>query len=158
MTETGLPDRGAQGRLDLLIGLIAVVGAIVTVLWIIPAQIEPTSAAGQLSPRFFPTLSVIVIALFGLALMVKNRGFALSRLPHPGPALLLETLAWAVWATATMLLLAYAGFIAAGAISCFSGMVLAGQRRRLILCAGASLLLPLAIQQLAWHAFYIQLP
>ena len=100
MSETGLQDRGAQGRLDFLIGLIAVVGAIVAALWIIPAQIEPTSAAGQLSPRFFPTLSVSVIALFGLALMFKNRGFALSRLPHPGPALLLETLAWAAWATA----------------------------------------------------------
>jgi len=158
MNETGLSDRGAQGRLDFLIGLIAVLGAIVTAFWIIPAQIEPTSAAGQLSPRFFPTLSVSIIALFGLALMFKNRGFALSRLPHPGPALLLETLAWAVWATATMLLLSYAGFIAAGAVSCFAGMILARQRRHLILCAVASLLLPLAIQQLAWHAFYIQLP
>ncbi|MBT9384415.1 tripartite tricarboxylate transporter TctB family protein [Pseudooceanicola sp. CBS1P-1] len=158
MSGSSPQDRGAQGRLDFLIGALAVAGALLSVFWMIPAQIAPTADAGQLSPRFFPTLTATVVGLFGLAMMIRNRAWALRRVPHAGPRLLRETLAWTVWATATLLLLTYAGFIVTGALSCFAAMLLAGQRRHLLLCALGSILLAVAIQQLSWHAFYIQLP
>ena len=150
--------RGADGRLDFVIGAIATVGALLVIFWLIPSQIEASAQAGQLSPRFFPRLSAGMVGLFGLALMVKNRRHAFTRTPHAGLRILIETLAWAAWATVTLLLLSTLGFIVAGALSCFAAMLLAGQRRRLVWCALISILLPIAIQQLAWHAFYIQLP
>jgi hypothetical protein len=151
-------NRGASGRLDFLIGLIAVIGALLAILWLIPSQIDASGQSGQLSPRFFPTLSAAIVGLFGLALAVKNHRYALIRVPNAGPRLLLETLAWGIWASLTLLILAKLGFIVAWALSCFAAMLLAGQRRRLIWCAIVAILLPVAIQQLAWHAFYIQLP
>lgn len=151
-------NRGASGRLDFLIGATAALGALLAIFWLIPAQIEASAQSGQLSPRFFPMLSAAAVGLFGLALMVRNRRFALTRAPHAGPRILIETLAWVAWAAVTLLLLSTLGFVVAGALSCFAAMLLAGQRRRLVWCAFAAILLPVAIQQLAWHAFYIQLP
>ena len=150
--------RGAEGRLDFLIGTIAVMGALLAIFWLIPAQVEVTTKSGQLSARFFPSLSAGVVGLFGLGLMIRHRRHAFVRVPHAGPRLLMETLLWALWATVTLVLLSTVGFIVASALSCFAAMLLAGQRRRLLWCAIASILLPVAIQQLAWHAFYIQLP
>ena len=150
--------RGAAGRLDFLIGLIAMVGAALAVFWLIPAQIEASSQPGQLSPRFFPMFSAIIVGMFGVALIFKNRAFALNRVPHTGPRMLIETLAWALWAVVTMGLLATLGFVVTGALSCFAAMILAGQRSHLLWCGLASVALPIAIQQLAWRAFYIQLP
>lgn len=150
--------RGATGRLDFLIGVVAAVGSLLVIFWLIPSQIVVSSRSGQLSPRVFPSLSAGIVGLFGLALMIKNRHHAVKRVPHAGPRILIETLVWMVWAGATLLFLSTAGFIVAGALSSFAAMLLAGQRYRLHWCALASILLPVAIQQLAWHAFYIQLP
>ncbi|MCE7519996.1 tripartite tricarboxylate transporter TctB family protein [Vreelandella titanicae] len=148
----------ASDRFDFLIGAITVSFALFVIFLLIPVGVETTTYHSQLSPGFFPKLACIFIGLFGAMLMFKNRHWALRRIPHNGSRILLETLAWLAWAIATMLLLMYVGFVVTAAVSCFTGIVLAGQRRYLIRCALGSILLPLALQQLAWHAFYIQLP
>jgi hypothetical protein len=150
--------RDASGRLDFLIGLVAVLAAVLAIVWLIPTQVEIPAVTDQLSPRLFPTLSAGVVGLFGLALMFRSRRWILEPGGHEGFRFVVEALAWVAWATVVMLLLSYAGFVITGAVSCFAGMLLAGQRRHLLWCALGSVLLPLAVQQLAWYAFYIQLP
>ncbi|WP_298500247.1 tripartite tricarboxylate transporter TctB family protein [uncultured Maritimibacter sp.] len=158
MSNAARSHRDASGRLDFLIGLIALVAACLALVWVIPAQVEMPARTDQLSPRFFPTLSAIVIAVFGAAIMVRNWHWALRRVPNDGLRMVVETLAWAAWATVTMLLLIHVGFVVASSLSCFGAMLLAGQRRHLILCALGSVGLAYGLDLLAWHAFYIQLP
>ncbi|MWB78224.1 hypothetical protein GLS40_09325 [Pseudooceanicola sp. 216_PA32_1] len=158
MSDAAQLDRDASGRLDFLVGLVALVAAGLALVWVIPAQVEMPAQTDQLSPRFFPNLSALVVAVFALALMVRNRHWIFVRPRHDGFRILLETACWAVWATATMVLLTRFGFVVAGSLSTFAAMILAGQRRHLIWCALGSATLAYGLDQLAWHAFYIQLP
>lgn len=158
MSDATAERRDASGRLDFLIGLVAVIGALAAIFWLIPLEVEVPAHSDQLSPRFFPQFSAIVVAILGVLLMIKSRRWALRRVSHQGPRIVVETLAWGAWATATMLMLEYAGFVAASAVSCFAATILAGQRWHLIWCALGLTGLAFGLDWLAWHAFYIELP
>lgn len=151
-------DQSASGRLDFLIGATTVALALVTFFYLIPIAVEIPTYGSQLSPDFFPKVACFFIGLFGFMLMLKNRLWAFQRVKNDGARILVETLIWCGCAVVTVLLLMSVGYVVTAAISCFAGMVLAGQRRYLVRCALGSILLPLALQQIAWHVFYIQLP
>ncbi|MEQ9328087.1 MAG: tripartite tricarboxylate transporter TctB family protein [Rhodospirillales bacterium] len=109
--------------------------------WLIPAQTGEARAASDISPAFFPNLSLGICLLLGLFLVREAVGG--RRKPQKaasaeeeaadddtlsGRALITDMAIWIAGAVATMLLLKFAGFIPTGIVLLAGWMAFCGRR------------------------------
>lgn len=155
-------------RTDL--GAAAVLGAAAAwaLLYLIPSQTSPAQSETTMSPAMMPTLAVALILVLALVLLASSwrRRDPVAEAEHEefgaearglGRAELIELAIWTVTATLLMVVMKYAGFVAAGAGVLLAAMLFAGQRSPWVLAAVA-LGTPLLIELTARQLFGVMMP
>ncbi len=151
-------DRGASGRLDFLSGLVLAVLSVVALVWLIPGFVPSADIPGQMSARFFPSLTAWVVLVCAVGLMIANRRFVTGSTQGRGRLILTELAVWLVCGTVLMALVVWVGFIAAGIAAILGGAYVSRYRARPILILALAIGLPILLDQLVWHVFTVQLP
>lgn len=155
-------------RTDILSGLLLTALALVLLVWVIPANTSPPQSEMNLSPAFLPSLAAIVMlvlaALLALVTWLSNRddtGDLHEEFGTEARGIGLPELAdiaiWSAFAVAMMAGFLTIGFLLTAIAALVLMMLYAGERNPLAIVAVA-IAVPLALQQIAWHAFTVQLP
>lgn len=155
-------------RTDIVSGLILAALSIMLLVWIIPANTSPPQSENNLSPAFLPSLAALVMGTLAALLAIVS-----WTSPPDGPEILHEEFGdeargiglaeisdiaiWSVFAIAMMAGFLNIGFLATAVAALVLMMLYTGERRPIPIAAVA-ISVPLALQQIAWHAFTVQLP
>jgi hypothetical protein len=155
-------------RTDIASGLVLAVFALLLIVWVIPANTSPPHSEGNLSPAFLPTVAASVMLVLS-ALLAVTSWFARAdepAAPHEefgeearglGLAESGDIAVWSLFGWAMMAGFLTIGFLATAMAGLAAMMLYAGERNRVAIPLVA-IALPLALQQIAWHAFSVQLP
>lgn len=154
-------------RTDLIAGLAMSVFSLFLLLWLIPVHTSPPQSENNLSPAFLPSVTAAVMLALCLLLALvtwyskdvedegsheefgeEARGIGLREAT--------DIVLWAIFASAMMFGFVTIGFLFTAVTALSLLMLYAGVRSPLILVAVA-VTVPLCIQQIAWHAFSVQL-
>jgi putative tricarboxylic transport membrane protein len=155
-------------RTDIISAIVIAALAALLLFWIIPTHTSPPQSEGNLSPGFLPSVAagamLVLATLLGLTSFLGTVGNQEEEHEEFGSEAhgiglrdATDTLAWAAFATAMMVGFQTIGFIAT-AIPALAGMMLYSGERRRIAIVSVALAVPLFIQQIAWHAFSVQMP
>jgi putative tricarboxylic transport membrane protein len=155
-------------RTDIASGLVLAAFSVLLLVWIIPTNTSPPQSEHNLSPAFLPSLAALVmLALAALLALVSWLTPARDPdTPHEefgdearglGLADITDIAVWSAFAVAMMAGFLTIGFLATAVAGLVLMMLYAGERRP-ILIATVALAIPVALQQIAWHAFTVQLP
>ncbi len=155
-------------RTDIVSGLILAVVSVLLLVWIIPANTSPPQSENNLSPAFLPSLAALVMLTLAVLLAIVSwtsppgdpdarheefgdeaRGLGLGEMA--------DIAIWSAFAAAMMAGFLTIGFLATAVAALVLMMLYTGERRPIPIAAVA-IALPLALQQIAWHAFTVQLP
>lgn len=150
--------RGAQGRLDVISGGVFLLLSVVALVWAIPTFVDTPADTPQMSARFFPYLTASVVALASAALIFANRRTV--RLPTAGLGALIlgEALVWGLCSVAVLAALVWVGFVPTGIALTLAAMLVARHRGNWSVAIAIAVLLPIAVDQLVWQIFLIDLP
>ncbi len=163
MADAQTPDQGSErAAVDIAAGLVLAAASIVCLAWIIPNHVGTSVSEHDISPAFFPNLTAWLVLALSLALVA-------TRIPRidrqqgrlgglsAGRPIVLQTAAWAVAA-----LLAWYGMTAIGYMPTAAAILVAGavacRYRNIFAIVGLAIVLPIAIDQLAWFVFQVDLP
>ena len=155
-------------RTDLYSGIGLAVLSGVLLVWVIPGHTSPPQSEGNLSPAFLPSVAAGVLLILAALLSAGTwlSKAAVSDKPHEefgmeshgiGLHDAGDLVLWCIFAGLLMAGFLTVGFVVAGIAGLFGLMIYAGQRS-IWLLGIVSILVPVAIQQIAWHAFSVQLP
>ncbi len=155
--ETG--PAGTTPATDIAAGVLLAILALAALFWIVPAHTETAVGDYDVSPAFFPRLGagLVLVLAFTLVATGTRRHLAGHRDGRPGRRVLAELLIWSAAATATVIGLQVIGFIATSALVIAGWMLLAGERRWLLIGA-AAVAFPLVVDTAAWVFFTVDLP
>ena len=158
MSEVENGNRGASGRLDFIAGGVFLALSLIALIWAIPAFVDTPANTTQLSARFFPYLTASVVAVSSAALMAANRHMV--RLPTGGLGVLIvgEAVVWGLCAVAVIAALRWFGFVPTGIGLTLLATLVSRHRGNWIAAVLIAVLLPIAVDQLVWHVFMIELP
>lgn len=155
-------------RINLTASLIILLMAGVVQGWLIPNYVPSAHDAGDLPPTLVPMLSMAVCALTALLLGIsawRQRGDGPDETRDDEAAEhlnfgLKETVNLLLWlgaAAVIWLLLKYAGFMAAAAVTIAAGTVYGGIRTVWIVLA-STIVIPVLIDRIVWYGLNIRLP
>lgn len=155
-------------RTDIVSGLVLAAFSILLLVWIIPANTSAPQSEHNLSPAFLPSLAALVMLTLA-ALLALVSWFTPARdvdTRHEefgdearglGLAETTDIAVWSAFAVAMMTGFLTVGFLVTAIAALTLMMLYAGERRPVMITAVA-LAVPVALQQIAWHAFTVQLP
>ena len=136
-------------RANALSGLVLAAIAILTLLFVIPSQIE-AGPQGMMSPRLVPRMMMIGVLLLSILLFATNLGPGQGDDPSPFSRGELLALAAIGGVFALSIALYYlVGALAFGVTLVVGSLLALGERRPLVLIA-----MPLALMLLLWVLFY----
>jgi putative tricarboxylic transport membrane protein len=155
-------------RTDILSGLVLAALSLFLLVWLIPANTSPPQSENNLSPAFLPTVAAIVMLVLAtlLALVSWTTERADGDRPHEefgeeargiGLAEATDIAVWSAFSFAMMVGFLTIGFIPTAVPALALMMIYTGARGPVTIAAVA-IAVPVAIQQVAWHAFTVQLP
>lgn len=155
-------------RTDIVSGLILAVLSVLLLLLIIPANTSPPQSENNLSPAFLPSLAALVMATLAALLAIVSRTSPPDgpEILHEefgdeargiGPAEISDIVVWSAFSAAMMAGFLTIGFLPTAVAALVLIMLYTGERRPIPIAAVA-IAVPLALQQIAWHAFTVQLP
>ena len=158
-------------RSDIVIGCALLALAAFALLWLIPAYTVPVTSPIDIQASFIPALSCWVVLVLAAALVLRG-ALALRRggeaaaddgeefrgeVTGLGRREAGNLLIWALFSLAALFGLRHLGFLVTAPLLLAAALYYAGCRDR-ILIAGLSLLSPVVISQIVWHAFTVSLP
>ena len=163
MADAQTPDTGSErAAVDVAVGLVLAVVSIVCLAWFIPAHVGTSASEYDVSPAFFPNLAAWLVLFLSLAL-VATRITRIDRSAGPlggvsaGWPIVTQTVTWSVVA-----LLAWYGMEAIGYMPTAAAILVLGavacRYRNLFAIVGLAIVMPVAIDQLAWLVFQVDLP
>lgn len=155
-------------RTDIISAIVLAVFAGLLLVWIIPANTSPPQSEDNLSPAFLPSLAASILLV--LAIVLGMTSWSRQR-PEAdelheefgaeahgvGLADVADLAIWCAFAMAVMFGFETIGFVPT-AIPALVAMMLFGGQRNWLAIGGVAVVVPLAIQQIAWHAFNVQMP
>lgn len=155
-------------RTDIIAGLLLACLAVILLAWVIPSNTSPPQSTGNLSPAFLPSAAAIVMLVLSLLLALVT-GFSRSdreESPHEEFGAEARGIGWrealdiATWCGFAVLMMI--GFMTVGflptAIPALVAMMLYTGDRNWIAIGAIAVTVPVILQQIAWHAFSVQLP
>lgn len=155
-------------RTDILSGLVLAALSLLLLVWIIPANTSPPQSENNLSPAFLPSVAaLIMMALAALLSLVssltagKDAGTPHEEFGDEARGVGLREIAdigiWSAFAFAMMVGFLTIGFLLTAIAALALMMIYAGARNPITITAVA-VAVPVALQQISWHAFTVQLP
>ncbi len=163
MADAETPESGYErAAIDVAAGLVLAAVSIVCLAWLIPAHVGINASEYDVSPAFFPTLAAWLVLFLSLAL-VATRITRIDRAAGPlggvsaGWPIVTQTVTWSVVA-----LLAWYGMDAIGYMPTAAAILVLGavacRYRNIFAIVGLAIVMPVAIDQLAWLVFQVDLP
>jgi Tripartite tricarboxylate transporter TctB family len=155
-------------RTDMISGLVLAIVALILLFVIIPQHTSPPQSENNLSPAFMPTVAVVAMLAMACILMLTAWYRTPSKIDElheefgaeahgVGLADLVDVMIWCVFAVAMMVGFETIGFLATS-IPALLLMMLYARQRNLLAIAAVAVIIPVVIQQIALHAFSVQLP
>lgn len=155
-------------RTDIISAIVLTVIAGLLLVWIIPANTSPPQSEGNLSPAFLPSLAAGILLILAMVLGMTSWSRGRSEVDElheefgaEAHGIGLQDVAdlaiWCGFAVAVMFGFETIGFVATAIPALVAMMLFSGQRNWLAV-GGVAVAVPLAIQQIAWHAFNVQMP
>ena len=155
-------NQSEQSVVDVAAGLILAAISIVTLAWIIPANVNSSVAENDVSPAFFPNLAMWLLLGLSLSLVIsrivqtRNFGHAVTTSTSWKP-IVSQAFIWHVVGTLAFLGLANIGFLATSSILVILGG-LACHFRNWWLLGGLAIIFPIVVVQISWIVFEVNLP
>lgn len=154
-------------RTDLASGLVLMLLAGLGLFWLVPSQTAPAQSPLDLPPGLMPSLALAVCLALAILLVARalrpvrgepgrHEEFG-AEASGIGRRELFNLAGWIALSTATMLALPRLGFLFTGALL-LAAVLIYARARPLWLVALLVPLVPLALQQVALHAFTTELP
>ncbi len=151
-----------RAAVDVAAGLVLAAVSIVCLAWIIPNHVGTNVSEHDISPAFFPNMTAWLVLALSVAL-VATRIARIDRQRGPlgglstGLPIVVETAAWAIVATLAWYGMTAVGYMPTAAAILVTGAV-ACRYRNILAVAGLAIVLPVAVDQLAWLVFQVDLP
>ena len=160
-----MADVGTKNRLaaiDIAAGLVLAALSALCLLWIIPNHVGTAVSENDLSPAFFPQLTAwlcLALSLYLVAVQAARiKSFsALQAGLSEGRSILFDIVAWAAVASLAWFAMSAIGYVPTAVILLVLGAMVCRFRHALAI-AGLAIVLPAAIDQLAWLIFQVDLP
>ncbi len=151
-----------QAAIDIAAGLVLAAMSALCLIWIIPNHVGTSVSENDLSPSFFPKLTAWLGLALSLCLVAVraariNSFSELSAGLAGGRAILFETVAWVAVASLGWFAMPAIGYVPMAAALLVLGAV-ACRFRNALAVAGLAIVLPAAIDRLAWLIFQVDLP
>ncbi|MDA4845061.1 tripartite tricarboxylate transporter TctB family protein [Hoeflea poritis] len=148
--------------IDIAAGLVLAAMSAICLTWIIPNHVGTGASENDLSPAFFPRLTAWLCLALSLCLVAVqaariNSLSALRTGLAKGRSVLFETVAWAAVASLAWFAMSVIGYMPTAAALLVLGAIVCRFRHALAI-AGLAIVLPAAIDQMAWLIFQVDLP
>ncbi len=155
------PEEPVTSVTDIVAGLVLAAMAVVALVWLIPNYMDAGASQYDIGPAFFPKLTAWAVLVLSLALSatkaLRYRASNAHGAADQGRWVLFEILAWTLVGGLTLFGLSRVSFVLTAALLVAFGAVVAGYRRWWVI-AILAVVFPLAVDQVVWIIFTVDLP